>query len=178
MVGYLGTHGMAHKLDFILECLNEVNGNAHFLFIGDGAEKEKLLKMKSDLQLDNVTMLSSVPKNEIAKYISIIDIALVPLKRSDTFKTVIPSKIFENSAMLKPILLGVEGESKSIIENYRAGICFIPEDKADFLKQLNKIQTDKEFYNECKIGCQKLAADFDRKKMAQDMFAIVEKSIA
>ena len=55
-------------------------------------------------------------KNDIPKYLSAIDTAIVPLKKSDLFKTVIPSKIFETSSMRIPILLGVEGESKEIIE--------------------------------------------------------------
>lgn len=174
VVGYLGTHGMAHKLDFILNCASQVNGNVHFLFIGDGAEKEKLLALQKELSLKNVTMLPSVSKQEIQRYISLTDVALVPLKKSDTFKTVIPSKIFENSAMRKPILLGVEGESQAIIEKYEAGICFEPENRKDFIEKLDKIQSDKTFYASCQAGCDSLAKDFDRKKLAKKMLEVIK----
>jgi glycosyltransferase involved in cell wall biosynthesis len=173
VVGYLGTHGMAHKLDFILDCAREVNGNIHFLFIGDGAEKDKLLELHKKWELKNVTMLPSIPKKEIENYINITDVALVPLKKSDTFKTVIPSKIFENSAMKKPILLGVQGESKAIIEKYQAGICFEPENKKDFLEKLHHIQDDQSFYKACQAGCDKLAIDFDRKILAEKMYQLI-----
>ena len=83
--------------------------------------------------------LPFVSKEEVVRYISITDVALVPLKKSDTFKTVIPSKIFENAAMEKPILLGVEGESKEIIETYKAGLCFEPENEKEFLEKLNQL---------------------------------------
>ncbi len=178
VVGYLGTHGMAHKLDFILECARNLNNNIHFLFIGDGAEKHKLLEMKEKWNLENVTMLPSVPKDEVEEYINVTDIALVPLKKSDTFKTVIPSKIFENSALRKPILLGVEGESKSIIQKYNAGICFEPENKVDFLEKLEKIKRDKDFYKECQKGCDLLAKNFDRKILANKMLKIIEDTIS
>lgn len=174
IVAYFGTHGMAHKLDFILKCAKVINDpNIHFLFIGDGAERENLLKLKEALSLVNVTMLYSVPKNEIQKYISIIDVALVTLKKSDTFKSVIPSKIFENAAMRKPILLGVEGESKALVESYNAGVCFEPENEVDFINKLNIIRSNvlKGIYVE---GCNKMTKDFNRIHLAGNMLEILK----
>lgn len=173
VVGYLGTHGMAHKLDFILDCAPAAPPNVHFLFIGGGAQKAELEAQVEREGYANVTMLPSVPKSEIARYISVTDVALVPLRRSDTFKTVIPSKIFENAAMGKPILLGVEGESEAIIKKYAAGRCFIPEDEADFLRQLNFLATDTEGYKQCQDNCATLAAAYDRNVLARDMLAVL-----
>ncbi len=169
VVGYLGTHGMAHKLDFILDCVPEAPTNVHFLFIGGGATKAALEERVKREGYPNVSMLPSVPKSEIGRYISVTDIALVPLKKSDTFKTVIPSKIFENAAMQKPILLGVEGESQAIIEKYGAGCAFEPENKADFLDKLHKLTTDSEYYAQCQANCTRLAADYDRNALADRM---------
>jgi glycosyltransferase involved in cell wall biosynthesis len=173
VVGYYGTHGLAHKLDFILECAAEAPPNITFLFIGDGAERDKLAAMRERMGLRNAIFLPSVSKEAISSYISIIDVALVPLRRSDTFKTVIPSKIFENAAMEKPILLGVEGESKALIESYGAGLCFEPENKADFLARLGRLVDDAELYARCQEGCQALARDFNREALAENMLAIV-----
>lgn len=175
VVGYIGTHGMAHKLDFIMECASKTkNESIHFVFLGDGAEKGKLLKMVEEKGIKNVTMLPFVSKKKVVRYISLTDVALVPLKKSDTFKTVIPSKIFENAAMEKPILLGVEGESQKIIEDYKAGLCFEPENEADFFEKLYLLAEDKNIYENCQEGCQKLALDFDRDKLAMNMLNILK----
>ena len=174
IVGYIGTHGMAHKLDFILNSIIDLDDNIRFLFIGDGAEKKKLLELNKKLGLKNTVFIDFVPKSEIQKYIAITDIALVPLKKSDTFKTVIPSKIFENAAMRKPILLGVEGESKEIIQSYGAGLCFEPENPNDFIDKLMKLYTDADLYKKCQSGCEKLALDFDRKKLARKMLEVIK----
>lgn len=172
VVAYFGTHGMAHKLDFILQSAQKItDSEIHLLLIGDGAEKAQLVALKEQLQLRNVTMLSSVSKDEIQKYISVIDVALVNLRKSDTFKSVIPSKIFENAAMLKPILLGVEGESKKLIEDYHAGICFEPENERDFLDKLTQLKSSISQFTK---GCKKLAEDFDRINLAKKMFDIIE----
>jgi len=44
--------------------------------------------------------------------------------------------------MLKPILLGVEGQSREIVEQYGAGICFEPENQEDFLRKLLVVKND------------------------------------
>ena len=174
VIGYIGTHGLAHKLDFVLQCAKELDGksNYHFLFIGAGAEKKNLLRLKEVLKLSNVTMLDSVAKNKVGKYISILDVALINLKKSELFEKAIPSKIFENAVMQIPILLGVDGEARSIIEKYHAGVFFEPENKEDFVQKLNLLN-DKVLYQECKEGCKKLAEDFDRNRLAEKMLGVI-----
>jgi glycosyltransferase involved in cell wall biosynthesis len=174
IISYIGTHGMAHKLDFILTTASHINNTVfHFLFIGAGAEKNKLLKLKQELGLTNVTMLDPIKKDEVPDYIGLSNVSLIPLKKSALFHTVIPSKIFETSAMQIPILLGVEGESKAIIEKFGAGLCFEPENEKDFIEKLNLLYIDKVLYNNCKKGCEKLAKAFDRKVLAKKMYEII-----
>tara|TARA_B100000963_G_scaffold93130_1_gene80176 strand:+ start:1088 stop:2296 length:1209 start_codon:yes stop_codon:yes gene_type:complete len=175
IISYIGTHGMAHGLSFILDSIKNLNKNIHFLFIGGGAEKENLIYQAKSLRLTNCTFLDFVPKSEISKYISITDVALVNLKKSETFKSVIPSKIFENAAMRKPILLGVEGESALIINSYEAGECFKPEDKNDFLTKLNKIYRKKvSGSNSYYEGLTRLANDFNRQVLAKRMLDLIK----
>lgn len=172
IIGYIGTHGMAHGLSFIIECVKELeclSPNLFFLFLGDGAEKKKLISLAKELNLSNILFLDSVAKSEVVEYLNITDVALVNLKKSDTFLTVIPSKIFEAAAMKKPMLLGLEGETKGIIEKYGAGICFEPENKKDFIASVNKITANKELYSKIQNGCEVLSKDFDRKKIASLM---------
>ena len=175
IIGYLGTHGMAHSLDFIMHSIEEIkDNNIHFLFIGDGAMKKTIVDISKKLSLSNVTFLDPILKDKMPQYLSIIDVSLAPLKREDNFKTVIPSKIFEASAMGKPTLLGVEGEAKSIIEKYNAGLCFVPEDQKDFVEKVMLLKRDKSLYNDCVKGCANLAKDYDRKKLALKMLHILK----
>ena len=171
VIGYIGTHGMAHKLDFILRSAKHLDtplNNYHFLLMGNGAERDNLVKLKAELGCKNVTMLESVAKEEVKRYISILDVCLINLRRSELFTTVIPSKIFENAAMGIPILMGVEGEAREIVEQYGAGVCFTPEDEADFNAKLSHLlQAD--VYEACKKGCLRLADNFDRRNLAARM---------
>ena len=168
VISYIGTIGMAHALDFIIESINDINKNFHFVFIGDGAMKKKLIIESSKKKLNNVTFVDSVPRNEIFDYIDISDASLVNLKKSDDFKKVIPSKIFENVFLKKPILLGVEGESKYLIEKYSLGIAFLPENKDSFLSALDKIIHFK-IDSKYERNRSNFLDSFDRKKLAKKM---------
>lgn len=177
IISYIGTHGLAHGLEFILHCAKSLeNSNLHFLFIGDGAKKRELLDLKDKLKLLNVTFIDTLPKSEVYKYIHLSDYALVNLKKSDEFKNVIPSKIFENVAARKPILLGVDGESKKMIQDYNVGICFEPENEKQFINALLEISSLVES-KEYESGCDRLLSDFNRKVIAQKMGEFIEKSL-
>jgi len=176
VVGYIGTHGMAHGLEFIMDSIHELeNKKIHFLFVGTGAKKEATVAKAKELNLENVTFLDPVSKSEVNRYISIIDVALVPLTKTLIHASLIPSKIFESAAMRKPMLLGVEGEAREIIEHYNAGIAFEPENREEFLTALKQISSSEERYIQLQEGCRKLADAFDRKNLANSMFNVLEK---
>lgn len=177
IIGYIGTHGMAHSLDFIVTSISKIEDkDIHFLFIGDGAMKEKVLEIANDLKIKNATFLNPIKKEEVPEYLNICDISLAPLKKEDNFKTVIPSKIFEASAMRKPTLLGVEGQAQEIIETHNAGLCFEPENEKDFLEKIYILKNDKEKYKELQKGCEELAIEYDRKKLAEKMLKIIKST--
>ena len=178
VIGYIGTHGLAHSLDFILQTIAVYKTNfIHFLFIGDGSEKSSLVNLSQELGLNNVSFLDPVPKEKMPEYLAAVDVSLAPLRKSDTFKTVIPSKIFEAAAMGKPVLLGVEGQAKEIIEKYQAGICFEPENKASLISAIETISKDNKLYDEMVNNTLLLAKDFDRKKLAQIMLSHINDAI-
>lgn len=179
VVAYIGTHGLAHGLDFILDQAIELEAEfpvIHFLFLGDGANKENLLYKAEENALSNVSFLPSVSKAEVLDYLHLMDIALVNLKKSDTFLTVIPSKIFEAAAVEAPILLGLEGETQGIIEFYQAGVCYEPENSEDFKKALINLFQNRSDLSQFKTGCNRLAKDFERGAIARRMYESIKST--
>ena len=112
-------------------------------------------------------------KNEIINYIHLSDLSLVNLIKSDEFKNVIPSKIFENIAAYKPILLGVEGEAKILIENYKVGVPFEPENKISFCNAIEKAYDLSKLDSNFRINCDKLINDFNREVIAEKMLNFI-----
>lgn len=173
VLGYVGTIGMAHKLDFLIDCVKGLP-DCKLMILGAGAEKDALVEKVANENIDNVFFVDPVSKDKVADYVGLQDLALVNLRRDPLFTTVIPSKIFETAAMRVPIMLGVDGEARSLVEHYGAGLFYEPENKDDFLSKLNRMLIDRVLYAACQQGCDSLARDFDRKRLAQDMLEAVE----
>lgn len=174
VLGYIGTHGMAHGLDFIINCFKKLDLYKYsLLLVGDGAEKKSLLNLVEKEKINGVHFLPPISKTEVPRYMSICDICIVPLIKSSTFRKVIPSKIFEIAAMEKPILLGVDGQARQIIEEYRCGIFFEPENEQSFLDGIGRIQKVR-IRSELKSGCKKLVNDYDRSILADRMLEILK----
>jgi glycosyltransferase involved in cell wall biosynthesis len=129
VLSYVGTHGMAHRLDTVLKAADRLRhrDDIFFLLVGDGAEREQLLARRETMGLDNVFMLPQQPKEKIPEIIAASDGCMVLLKDTPQFRKVIPSKIFEAMAMQRPVVLGVKGESRTIVEKANCGLCIDPE---------------------------------------------------
>jgi glycosyltransferase involved in cell wall biosynthesis len=124
VVGYVGTLGMAHGLSAVLgaaQLLKEER--VRFLLVGPGAEREMLMAEAARRGLRNVTFVESQPKAMMPRVWSLVDVALVHLKDTPVFATVIPSKIFEAMASGKPVLLAApEGEASGLVAREEAGL--------------------------------------------------------
>ena len=128
---YAGTMGYAQGLDSILEAaalLKDKEPNAHFLFVGDGQEKEKLVKMKEDLNLTNVTFYGSVPVSRMPDIFSVSDYSIVSLRNIELFQGARPSKIFPAISTGTPVLYCGSGESANILLDHNCGRIAPPED--------------------------------------------------
>ena len=135
--------------------------------------------MRDEMQLDNVVMLDQQPKGMMPVLWQVSDVSLVLLKKSDLFKSVIPSKIFESMAMKKPIVLGVQGESQVIIETAMSGLCVEPENSQQLAEAVLNLYKDKELNIRLGDSGRKYVAEhFDRKMLAKRYLILLENSIS
>jgi glycosyltransferase involved in cell wall biosynthesis len=126
---YAGIVGIAQGLEIILEAAKFFTKQPHikFVIMGSGPEKDKLLKLKGELQLLNIHFLEPVTKKEMPAVLKSVNGAIIPLKKLDIFLGAIPSKIFESLAMELPVVLGVDGEARNLfIDKGKCGIYFEP----------------------------------------------------
>lgn len=177
IVSYFGTHGMAHHLETILDAARRLNNspNIVFLMVGDGAERQTLVRMRDTMGLKNVMMLDQQPKSRMPELWALSDVSLVLLKKSDLFKTVIPSKIFESLAMAKPIVLGVEGESADLLRAAQAGLCIEPEDADQLVARVLELSRDTQLRQRLgRNGRRFVMEQFDRIILARKLASVIE----
>lgn len=94
------------------------------------------------------------------------DVSMVLLSKSELFKPVIPSKIFESMAMEKPILLGVDGEVRRIVESGGEGVFFESEDDTALASAILELRDDPRRVSELGAAGRQLAvSQFDRRQL-------------
>jgi len=178
VVSYFGTHGMAHGLETVLHAAKKLGKRKDILFllVGSGAERERLFKLSKKMGTANVLMLNQQSKDKMPLFWASSDASMVLLKKTDLFKTVIPSKIFESMAMEKPIILGVEGESKEIIERSESGLCIEPENSNELLKTVLHLYEHREECARLGYNGRKYAMQHhDRSVLAHQYKLLMEK---
>lgn len=130
VVSYIGTLGLAHGLSTVLQAATLLQKNFPdilFLFIGEGADKERLVTLAQEQNLVNVRFLPQQPREKIPALIRASDLCLVPLKKAPVFRTVIPTKMLEFMACGRPVILGVDGQARQVLEEAKGGLFIEPE---------------------------------------------------
>jgi len=178
VIGYLGTHGVAQKLEFIIRSSDRIErDNVVFMFVGDGAEKKACIELAGELGLKNCIFVDQVTKEETLDYLALFDISLIPLRKDPVYLDVLPSKIFENAAMQNPILLGVDGEARRLVEGYGCGLFYEPENEKDFVDKVLFFYEQRDLLDSFRSGGKRLAADYDRSKLAGEMLARISSVV-
>ncbi|AIE61372.1 glycosyltransferase family 4 protein [Bacillus methanolicus] len=178
---YAGTLGYAQGLDSVLRAaalLKEREPDVHFLFVGDGQEREKLLKLKEDLKLDNVTFYGSVPVSEMPRMFSIADFSIVSLRNIELFKGARPSKIFPAISTGTPVLYCGDGESAAILEEYQCGKIAPPENPegiASAVSELMKI-SENEYEQMCQNGRKLAVEQYSWKSIVDDLLVHIQEA--
>jgi len=179
-VGYIGTHGMAHALERVLDAAELVRDlpAVRFLFVGSGAAREGLVREAGRRGLRNVVLVPAQPKEMMPAYWSLCDLALVHLKDTPLFRTVIPSKIFEAMAMGRPILLAApDGEAADIVRSSSAGVAIGPEDPAALAAAVRELYAAPERVAELSRNALAAVPLFTREKQAHDMLKAMEEAL-
>ncbi|HTC54989.1 MAG TPA: glycosyltransferase family 4 protein [Candidatus Sulfotelmatobacter sp.] len=147
VVSYIGTMGMAHGLETIIAAavqLQTTNPEIVFLMLGEGAEKEHIVALAQQRGLNNLRFVDQQPRERIPAYISASDVCLVPLKKTDLFKTVIPTKMLEFMSCARPVILGVDGQARAILEEARGGLVIEPENSDALVSAIRYLTANRE----------------------------------
>ena len=179
LICYVGTMGMAHGLETLIaaaEQLQTTLPDAMFLLIGEGAEKQSIIQLAAARRLTNVRFLDQQPRECIPAFISAADLCLVMLKRTDLFKTVIPTKLLEYMACARPVVVAVDGQSRQIVEEARAGVFATPEDSAALEKAICLLAPDPARRNQLGTnGRQYIVEKLSRERTAWSYMSVLEE---
>jgi glycosyltransferase involved in cell wall biosynthesis len=170
VASYIGTHGMAHRLDTVLDAAAQLSDlpNLTILMVGDGAEKKRLQLRAREAGLTNVRFMDEVPRNRVADFYAASDVCLVPLRRAALFRKNVPSKIYEIMASSRPIVIGTEGESRALVEKAECGVAVEPENATALAAAIRRLYHSPDQASELgRRGREFVLAHNDRAVLAQ-----------
>ncbi len=176
---YIGTMGMAHGLDTILQSATQIshsNSQVVFALVGEGAEKRRIADKVRSMGLANVRIVDQQPREKIPAYICASDACLVLLRDTPLFKTVIPTKMLEYMACGRPIILGVDGQARKIMEEANAGIFVPPEDASALTEAIIRLANDAKLRDALgDNGRRHILAHFSRQKTADEYLDLLSR---
>jgi glycosyltransferase involved in cell wall biosynthesis len=182
LVCYAGTMGMAHGLETLLDAASQLqlqNRNVRFLLIGEGAEKERIKALAQSRGLASVLFLDQQPREKIPAFISASDACLVLLKKTEVFKTVIPTKMLEFMATARPVVLAVEGQARQILEDAGGGLAIEPENAPALAEAIVQLAENPELGKTMgQRGREYVVRRLAREKTAQKYIEVLEMVVS
>jgi glycosyltransferase involved in cell wall biosynthesis len=125
---FTGNLGNGQGIDLFLENIKEhienfKSLNINFVFIGDGIEKNRLIKFTHDYQLTSIVkFIGSKKPDEIPQYLSNSQGALLLVNKHPHLSYVLPAKVSSYVGCKIPILCISYDPLGSFIENFQYGI--------------------------------------------------------
>lgn len=138
IITYVGAHGVANHLIQVIDAAEKLQDtNVIFQLIGSGMQKKMLQDEVKKRDLTNVIFVDPVPKSEVYQYILASDMGASILQKNDTFKTIYSNKTFDYMSCKKPILLLIDGVSRSLVETADCGVFAEPENINEIVEKVN-----------------------------------------
>ncbi len=182
LICYIGTIGNAHGLETMIaaaENLQTTFPQATFLVIGEGAEKDRIVNLAVARGLTNVQFLGQQPREKIPACVSAADLCLVMLKKTELFKTVIPTKLLEYMACERPVIVAVDGQARQIVEQGQAGVFVEPEDVESLVETIVSLANDPERRRKMGVSGRKyILSNFSRETTAQRYISLLHEVVS
>src|SRR6202140_3435012 len=145
IVSFIGTLGLAHGLETLItaaERFQQTEPGILFMLVGEGADRERIAGIARSRRITNIRFVPQQSREKVPDYNAASDACLVLLKKSEVFETVIPTKMLEFMSCARPVILGVGGQAREILERSRAGICIEPENPVELCEAILKLRNE------------------------------------
>lgn len=141
---YFGALGEANNIPVILRAAERLREREDILFVlvGDGMKRGEIASWIDVHATRNVRLLPAVAKQSAREYLNAADVCLVTLRDIPLFAGAIPTKLVDYMACGRPVLCGVRGEARDILERAAAGFAFAADDDAELARLLVDVLDD------------------------------------
>lgn len=146
VVLYAGAHGAANDLGVVLQTADRLRDRTDiaFVLVGDGKEKQNLVRQAEEMALHNVHFIPAQPKSRLSEFLAAADAGLAILKDIPMFTTTYPNKVFDYMAAGRLTILAIDGVIREVIEVAGGGVFVPPGDSAALAETMCDLADDRE----------------------------------
>lgn len=177
VVGYFGAIGKVNALERLLEVSKisqKYELNVRFLLIGEGARKAYLQKLASKLKLQNIEFLPHMDKQELRKYLSLMDAAYISFVDLPVMEMNSPNKFFDALASGKLIISNTRGWIKDLIEKHDCGFYLDPRNPDQFVYKIRDFMKNDSKLRHYQLNSRRLAeSTFEKDTLLRDLIDFI-----
>lgn len=192
VVSFIGTIGLAQDLDLVAQAAARLaegaslpgnresgGGEPHFLLVGEGPRRQRLVQLAREMGLPNFTFLPAQPRERIPAFIHASDVCLVTLRPAPVNDVIIPFRMLEFMSCARPVLLGAAGEAARIMDAAGAGLVVPQGNAAALAEAILRLRDDPELRRRLgENGRQYIARHFSREQLARDYLQALQETVA
>lgn len=173
IISYTGNIGKSQDLESLVKAVSLIqNKNFEIRLIGDGRNKDSLVKLVEKMKLNNsIKFFDSVSPRELLKYYKESHFLYFSLKNAPLFENTVPAKLQTYMAVGIPVIGFVSGESYDLIKKNELGFACKPEKTkklSNIFEELTNLKD--EDYQRMRFNCKSLYDnEFHSKKRMHDL---------
>ena len=154
IVGYFGGHAMSNALGFLIDAaqiINQQNENIHFVLVGSGVEKDKLIERTQNEKISNVTFLPPVSKKEIPNLTEMFDCIYMGTYKNNLYRFgMCLNKMIDSMMAAKPLVCSITAPP-TWAEQCQCGIIIESEDVKMIVEAIYTLY-EKSYEERCEMG--------------------------
>lgn len=177
VITYPGILGIAYNFNIIFEAAKILGDDPsiHFMIIGEGPQKAKILNTICNESICNISFLPEQSYDAIPGYLSASDVIIIPLKYNQFLKGTLPVKIFDAWSCQRPVILcNVEGEASQIISEAQAGLVVNSDSVEEVVSTIRKLQASPKTCEKMGLsGREYVIKNYSRQVLAEKLLSIL-----
>ena len=167
IIGYVGVLREWVDLEPVFLALKDLDAEIKMVVVGkEGGFNENVRLAKKCGVSDRVTFTGMVPYSQVPKYISAMDVCLIPFKKSQISENALPLKLFEYMACEKPVI----STDLPGIKNVAGDKVMYASDKDKYKEKIEELYKNEELrYEMGKSGREFVEENYDWEKIVERM---------
>lgn len=181
VIGYFGAFGLANHVEFLVEialACHQKSLPVRFIFAGDGAKKPMLEKQIRENTLNNVELLNTVSRDELARLMGRTDACITSFANVPVLQTSSPNKFFDALAAGKLCIVNTKGWLRHMVEENSCGFYLHPDDAENFPSKIKPFLEDRQLLKSYQENARMLGMNsFSRDHIVETVCKTIEEEV-